>query len=211
MEWKTTPKNSPKFIVFEGIDGSGKTLQLSWFSAWLQKKGYRVFLTEEPMRESATGHFVKIALRSKEKYPPEVYLLLFLQDRINHIENYIKPALKDGKIVLSDRYHFSTLAYQTAQGLEREKIDGVLKALRYEILLPDLTVFIDVPVEVALERIYGRTKGTVDIYEKEEFLKRVRENYLELAKEFGFLVIDGDRDPEEIHEEIVKKVGKFYP
>ncbi len=211
MEWKEVPNTSPRFVVFEGIDGSGKTLQLSWLSAWLQKRKYKVFVTEEPMRESITGHFVKIALKSKEKYPPEIYLLLFLQDRINHIENYIKPALEAGKIVLSDRYHFSTLAYQTAQGIERSKIDGVLKALNYEILQPNLTIFIDVPVEVALERIYGRTKGTVDLYEKEEFLRKVRENYLELAKEFNFLVIDGDRDPEEIHEEIVKRVGKFYP
>ena len=211
MEWKVAPDGSPRFIVFEGIDGSGKTLQMGWLAQWLQKKRYKVFVTEEPMRESPTGYFVKIALKRKEKYPPEVYMLLFLQDRINHIENYIKPALRDGKIVLSDRYHFSTLAYQTAQGVERKKIDNVLRALGYEILLPDLTIFVDIPPEVAIERVYGRTKTPVDLYEREEFLRKVRENYLKLAKEFGFLVVDGNREPEEIHREIRERLERFYP
>ena len=197
-----------RFIVFEGIDGSGKTLQALWLTTWLQRNGLRVFLTEEPMRDSLTGYFVKAALKSKEKYPPEVYLLLFLQDRINHIENYIKPALNQGKAVISDRYHYSTLAYQTAQGIRREKIDAVLRALNYNILKPDIVFFIDVPVEVGMERIRGREKAAADLYEKAEFLSKVRKNYLKMAKEEGFVVVDGDREPEEIHQEVVETTKK---
>ena len=199
------------FIVFEGIDGSGKTTQAMMLSNYLLNKGYRVLQTEEPTRELITGFFVKIALRHKDHLPPETYLLLFIADRLNHIENTIRPALSAGKIVISDRYHFSTLAYQTAQGIPRERIDNFIIALGVDILQPDITVFVDTPVDVALERLSDREKGVVDLFERREFLEKVRRNFLSLAEEFNFIRVDGSKDPLTIHKEIIKKIEKRLP
>ena len=207
----SVPKKTIRFLAFEGIDGSGKTTQVLLLSHWLLSRGYNILVTEEPTREFITGYFVKIALRHKDKLPEAAYLLLFLVDRMNHIKNRIMPALDSGKVVISDRYHFSTLAYQTAQGIPREKIDGVLRVLEFEIPLPDLTILIDIPAEIALERLHRREKGIVDLYEKKEFLERVRENYLKLADEYDFMVIDGTEDPLSIHRKIIRKLKKYFP
>ena len=199
------------FIVFEGIDGSGKSTQATMLSNYLMSKGYKVLQTEEPTRELITGFFVKIALKNKSRLPPEAYLLLFITDRLYHIENTLRPALSSGKIVISDRYHFSTLAYQTAQGIPRGRIDGLIDALGVKILQPDITIFVDTPVDEALRRLSGRERDVVDLFEKREFLERVRRNFLSLAEEFNFLRVDGSKDPLTIHKEIVKKIERLLP
>lgn len=209
--YKGAPSTPLKFLAFEGIDGSGKTTQALLLSYWLIERGYRVLITEEPTRELVTGYFVKIALRHKDRLPKETYPLLFLADRLNHIKNIIVPALESGKIVISDRYHFSMLAYQPAQGIDKERIEMILEALEVEIPIPDLTILLDIPVEEALERLTEREKGIVDEFERREFLAKVRENYLKLADEYGFLVVDGTLEPFEIHKKIVKKLRKYFP
>ena len=196
------------FIVFEGIDGSGKTTQYILLSSYLIEKGYNVLLTEEPTREIITGHFVKAALSHKEKFPKEVYLLLFVADRIAHVDKRIRPALEKGKIVISDRYYFSTYAYQVAQGIDEQIVRGLKNFLNINLPEPDIVFYIDVSPDVAIERLYGREKSTVELYEKKEFLEKVRENYLHLAEECGFIVIDGERDILEIQRDIRKEVEK---
>ncbi len=205
------PSTPLRFISFEGIDGSGKTTQTILLSYWLTERGYKVLITEEPTRELVTGYFVKIALRHKDRLPREVYPLLFLADRLNHVKNRILPALESGKIVISDRYHFSMLAYQPAQGIGIEKIETILKVLEVELPIPDLTILLDIPVEEALERLAEREKGIVDEFERREFLSKVRENYLKLADEYGFLVVDGTLEPLEIHKKIIRRLKKYFP
>ncbi len=197
-----------RFIVFEGIDGCGKTTQALLLATRLREDGYRVLFTEEPTRDLVTGNLVKLLLKSKETPPPESYLLLFLADRIHHMKNRIGPALERGEVVISDRYHYSSLAYQGAQGVEMGRIDGVLEVLGVELIEPDVVFLVDVPVEVALERM-AKVRNTTEVYEKREFLEKVRENYLRLAEKLGFVVVNGDRDVEEIHGEIYEKVKEL--
>ncbi|NPA86380.1 MAG: dTMP kinase [Candidatus Diapherotrites archaeon] len=203
--------DAPRFIVFEGIDGSGKTTQALLLHHWLSRRGYKVLLTEEPTRDLLTGYFVKILLRSKDRYPPITYLSLFLLDRLAHQEKEIKPALQEGKVVISDRHHFSTLAYQTAMGIEREVIDRLTDFIFQDFFWPDLVIYIDLPPEEAMKRVESRGKTSSELFEKIEFLRKVRENYLKLAEEYNFLVVDGQRNPVSIHEEIVKKLEPLFP
>ncbi len=191
------------FIVIEGIDGSGKTTQAQLLYAYLLKKGYKVHLTAEPSPH-VTGNALKLLLRSKEKLPKGVLLLSFLADRITHTENTIKPLLKEGYIVISDRYHPSTLAYQRVEGFEERDINTVLKVLGASLPIPDVVIYIDVSPEVAMERM--RRRSSRAIYEELEFLRQVRERYLSMK---DIVVVNGERDPITIHKEVVSIVEKL--
>ncbi len=204
------PSKIARFVVFEGIDGSGKTTQALLLNYWLISKGYKTVFTQEPTQHSVTGALLRIVLTSRETLPKESYLTLFLLDRKYHTEKIIRPSLESGHVVISDRYHFSTLAYQTAQGIPREKIDALVDLLEVNIETPDITILIDIDPETAISRI-GDRKKAVSLFEKKDFLSRVRENYLKLAEEFNFLVIDGSEDVFKIHRKIIRKVRKYFP
>jgi dTMP kinase len=189
-----------KLIVFEGIDGAGLTTQAQLLEKRLKEKKYDVVLTKEPTN-NLIGGIIRAALKKEWATSNRTLQLLFSADRAHHLEKEIIPALENGKIVISDRYFISTIAYGM---IELEK--DWLKALNSKFLLPDIIFIIDVPVEVSIERIKASRFG-FELFEEKKKLEKIRNNFLELSKEYkNCFVINGNRSIEEVHKEIVKIV-----
>ena len=143
-----------KFIVIEGLDGSGKSAQVELLVSFLESNppaggGKKVILTKEPTIDSEAGRKVKQALKKEIKIEPIELQSLYIQDRKEHLENKIIPALKEGKFVVSSRYAFSTFAYGACDGLDMD----LLIKMNEHFLLPDLTIIIDVSAESCVQRI----------------------------------------------------------
>jgi len=204
-----------KFVVFEGIDGSGKSTQFRLFCENLKKRGYGTTETHEPTK-NPIGDLISRRLRSKTDLPSDIngviYVLRFYADRIEH-NKMIKDELKKNKIVVSDRYYHSTIAYQQTQGLDVGFITDFHKKLVRKgcVKVPDLTFFVDVPAEEAIRRIDERAKekDKVHIFEHLEFLKKLRGNYLKLKEilDENIVIIDGTGTVEEVQERIWKESG----
>jgi dTMP kinase len=189
-----------KLIVFEGIDGAGLTTQSQMLEKYLKEKKYEVVLTKEPTN-NLIGGIIRAALKKEWLTSNRTLQLLFSADRAHHLEKEIIPALEDGKIVISDRYFISTIAYGM---IELEK--DWLKALNSKFLLPDIIFIIDVPAEISIERIKASRFG-FELFEEKKKLEKIRNNFLELSKEYkNCFVINGNRSIEEVHKEIVKIV-----
>jgi dTMP kinase len=189
-----------KFIVFEGLDGSGQSTQVSLLTDFLIKKGFDVVTTKEPTSDSQTSKKIRKILDEKEKVPPNELQKLFAQDRKEHLENLIIPALKAGKIVISDRYFFSSLAYGAASGLD---LNWLIK-LNDNFLLPDLTFLLKVRPGICISRIEKRGNPR-DFFEKEEVLSKVWDKYKILPKRFkNIIVINGERLIREVFADIRK-------
>ena len=198
------------FITFEGGDGSGKTTQINLLATWLESKGKTVVLTREPGGTDLGVELRDIILHRAGFIAPRAEALLYAADRSHHIHTLVKPALDRGDIVLQDRYLDSSVAYQGAgRVLDPDEVRE-LSLWGTERLMPQLTVLIDVPASVArarmaqTERKYDRLEA-----EAEDFHTRVRESYLALAaaEPDRFLVVDGERPIQEIHEAIVSTVS----
>ena len=201
-----------KFITFEGIDGSGKSTQLRMLAAHLRGHGIDIIVSCEPGGTPLGRRLREAFLETSETVAPMAELLSFAADRAQHVEHLIKPALASGKIVISDRYADATAAYQGAgRGFTREQIGQVI-SLATGGLKPDLTLFFDIPVEVALRRMTTRedshTKKNRMDEETADFYSRVREEYLRIAASESerFRIIDADRPPEEVHQEVLECV-----
>ncbi len=192
-----------KFIVFEGIDKSGKHTQAKMLLEHLKAKGVTAIYTEEPTPDNPAGRLIKDWLAGKfELKSGEAITLLYTADRYEHLKNVILPALAEGKVVVCDRYYYSTIAYESAIfGVQQEWI----KKLHEEVRKPDVTIFIDIDPEVSLARKRARPD---DRLEKAEFLEKVRDTYKRMAKEEGFFVINGDRTKEDIAGEIKRIVDR---
>jgi dTMP kinase len=179
------------FITFEGIEGSGKSLQIAQAATHLKKRGIPYLLTREP-----GGTQFGMALREVLLKPdgvqrePWAELLLYLADRHQHLKELIEPALKQGQVVLCDRYHDATRAYQgAARGISQEEIEKAAQLLG--ILEPDQTILLDIDPEAGLSR--ARRRNSLDPsaaaegrFEEEDisFHTRVRMAYLDLAARF---------------------------
>ena len=170
-----------KFIVFEGLDGSGKGTMLARTAEWLfnSNPGYdKILLTREPTYSGAGKQIRKMLKSDKEPLTKSKQLLqLYFEDRKEHLEKVIKPALQLGSIVLCDRYKYSTICYQQAQGIPVEKIIS----LHSRMLVPDLVLVLDAEPETALQRIRS-SRSVIEKFEKDFFLEELRENYLALKK-----------------------------
>ena len=169
------------FITFEGADGSGKTTQLNNIKNFLEEKGFDVVITREPGSLELGQKIRNILLHYDGVVADRCEIFLFLADRAQHVETFIKPAIEEGKIVLCDRHTDSTIAYQ---GYGRNQDVELLKSLN-EIavngLKPDLTMLFDVSTETAQERV-GSEKDRMESAGI-EFHRKVRQGYLELYKE----------------------------
>ncbi|MEM2935608.1 MAG: dTMP kinase [Candidatus Bathyarchaeia archaeon] len=189
------------FICIEGLDASGKTTQARLLVEELNRRGFEAVYTTEPSR-GEIGRFIRRWVLQREgRVPSVVEALLFAVDRIDHVEREIKPALKEGKIVVSDRYVYSSLAYQGAAGLDLDWIREINRLA----LTPDLAIYIDVPPETVFERI--RRKKTV--MEDLQTQRRVREVYMSLVKAGTLVCIDGNRPAEEVSKDILSVVTDF--
>lgn len=187
-----------KFIVIEGLDGSGKSAQVDLLSDFLKQKGYDVLLRNEPTSDSKIGRKIRQILKGEIKAAPMERQKLFVQDRKEHLENKIIPALNEGKIVICSRYFFSTIAYGTADGLEMETLVNMNK----DFLLPDATIIINVSPKECIRRIEER--GQIkELFEKEKKLEKVSEIYKKFDKMFnGIHWIDGEKSISEVFEQI---------
>ncbi len=160
------------FIVIEGLDGSGKTTQATLLANRLSQS-YTVLLTAEPSR-GKIGTFIREGcLYEDKRLPIEAEALLFAADRIEHMQKELRPALEDGKLVICDRYVYSSLAYQGSAGLSLDWI----KTMNARALQPDFSIFIDVPPERVLERLQ-RKKSVMETLETQQ---KVREVYLKFV------------------------------
>jgi len=139
------------FIVFEGIDGSGKSEQYGRLTERL-KKDYDVLATAEPTKGMPIGNLIRQVLYGNEETSEESLALLFAADRVDHTEKKIKPALEDGKVVISDRYVYSSLAYQS-RGMNKELDLDWVKTINRYTLEPDVVIFLDITPEEGQKRL----------------------------------------------------------
>ncbi|MFN6016221.1 MAG: dTMP kinase [Verrucomicrobiota bacterium] len=193
------------FIVIEGIDGTGKSTQSKRLAEWFRSRGREVVLSREPtdgpwgkkLRESATTG----------RLSAEEELECFLNDRREHVEMSIKPALAEGKVVILDRYYFSTMAYQGARGFDPAEIRR-----RNEVFAPqpDLLLILDLSVESAHGRI-GARGDTANEFEQRDTLSRCREIFLSLRDEPFACVIDAEPSLNEVTADILSVVTAKFP
>ncbi|NMX21226.1 dTMP kinase [ANME-1 cluster archaeon GoMg4] len=189
-------------IVIEGLDGAGLSTQAAALAEYLGGKNRMVMLTKEPTA-SPIGKLIKSALNRNPELSLFALQLLFAADRAEHLEKEIEPALRANKIVISDRYILSSLAF----GAVDNDIE-FLKLINSRFRKPDLTVIIDTPPRVCLERI-TRTRDNVELFEEEKRLEKVREQFLALKSYFeNTFILDGDREKAKVYREIQEVVER---
>ena len=185
-----------RFLVLEGIDGSGKTEQTRRLAAWLERSGHRVVSTREPTDGDFGRRYRAWACGEFEASPDDV-LEMFLADRREHLARVVLPALARGEIVVCDRYKHSTLAYQAAQGLDRARLRALFDTPEFPE--PDLVLWLRVPVSRALLRMGA---NATERFERAEFLERVDAEYARL----GLDEIDASAAPEAVERAIRARV-----
>lgn len=199
------------FIVFEGIEGAGKSTQIELLAGRLRARGLDPVLTREP-GGTPLGEKLREYLLAKHKARPDprVEAFLMVADRADHVIRVLRPSLEQGRMVLCDRYEDATHAYQGGgSGVENQHLVA-LNRLATGGLRPDVVVFLDLPAADAAQRL--RCRGTVDAdrfeSEPETFFARVRKSYLELAsREPGrWLILDARRAKEELADDIENRV-----
>lgn len=198
------------FITFEGGEGCGKSIQSRALFRWLLKQSIPTILIHEPGGTPLGEKVRRLLKRGKSEMSPLTELLLFNASRSQLVNDIIKPNLKQGKVVICDRFADSTIAYQGyGRGLDL-KVVKELNHIATQGLKPDLTILLDVPAEIGLAR---KCKGSPDRFEREDldFHQRVREGFLKLADEEPerFLVVDGKQEREKIAGIIGKSVSKL--
>lgn len=191
--------NKGFFIVIEGLDGSGKTTQTKLLVKKL-RKSHNAMRTTEPSK-GKIGKFIKsYCLNIEKRGSATVEALLFAADRVEHIEAEVKPALYNGRLVVSDRYVYSSLAYQGATGLD---VDWI-RRINAKSMKPDLAIYIDVDPEIVVKRL----KPCKSIMENLETQRKVRDVYLRFVKSGDLVKIDGNRSTKVVASDILATVLK---
>jgi len=202
------------FITFEGIEGSGKTTQIRHAAEFLEKHGFECVATREPGGTKIGEKIRAILLDPENKdMDPAVELLLYTADRTQHVKELVNPLLAAGKTVVCDRYYDATVVYQgVARGLDIELIHNLHKLLLKD-LKPDITILLDLPVELGLSRAWkqlenGTRTGFESRFEEETlaFHQKVRTGYLELARlePERFRIIDASRNEHQVRKKIIE-------
>ena len=211
-----------KFVTFEGIEGCGKSTQVRLAGDYLKKHGVPFITTEEPGGTPLGRRIRALLLRKPAKGAarmlPEAELLLFCAARAQHVRELILPSLREGKVVLCDRFSDATTAYQGfGRGLDRDAIRRI-DAFSTDGLTPGLTLLFDLPVETGLKRALARIAGNKgvpaeDRFEREalEFHRNVREGYLSLARSEPerFRIIDASKDISSVNLDVSRHLAKF--
>jgi dTMP kinase len=188
------------FICIEGLDGCGKTTQAKLLAKKLGKN-YNAIYTAEPSRGKIGTYIRNSYLYGEKRFSIALEALLFAADRIEHLEREVLPALDEGNIVISDRYVYSSLAYQGATGLSLEWIEKINE----HALKPDLGVFIDIELETAMNRL----KAKKSVMENTATLQKVRHVYMKFVAKGELVRIDGNRAKAEVAEALANVVLKF--
>ena len=169
------------FITFEGIEGSGKSSLIAKLKKYFKNSMIETFFSKEPGGTDLGKEIRNILLNPKSSISPESELLLLMADRAEHVQKKIQPNLLKNKVIFCDRYIDSTLAYQgSGRNLDKKAIEELFNAFNFPV--PDLTILLDVPVQVGLQR--ARKRDELDRFEKEDlnFHENIRRAYLDLAK-----------------------------
>jgi dTMP kinase len=188
------------FIVVEGLDGSGKTTQANLLARKLSEN-HKVFCTAEPS-QGKIGTFIREGCLYEEKrLPIEAEALLFAADRIEHMQKEISPALAEDKIVICDRYIYSSLAYQGSTGLSLDWINTI----NARALQPDFSLFIDVSPELVLERLH-RKKSVMETLETQQ---KVRKIYMKFVEKGELILINGEKPKDIVANEIFSEISSL--
>ena len=195
-----------KFITIEGSEGVGKSTNIEFISNYLKSKDITTIETREPGGTKTAEEIRKVLLNTEGETVPEIAeLLLFFAARSFHVENLIKPAINQGHYVICDRFSDATIAYQGyGRGFDVKDIN-IIAAWVQKKLQPDLTILLDAPAEIGMQR--AKNRGSIDRMETEDisFYERVRQGYLELANEHKdrFVVIDASQSLKLVQAEIL--------
>ena len=193
-----------KFIVFEGLDGAGSSTQIELLTRALKKKGRNVVITKEPTN-NIIGGLIRGQLTKDWNSSMECLQLLFAADRAHHLDRLIIPALKIGKIVLCDRYFFSTVAFGSLD-LDR----NWLLEINDQFILPDLIILLKVSPRECLKRMH-EDRFQLELFEEEKKLQKVWKTYMWLAKKFPQVkLINGEKEVEKVASEIFLTFGRKY-
>jgi dTMP kinase len=201
-----------RFVVFEGLDGSGKTTQMSRIQKRLTGMGIDAVTTCEPTN-GPVGSLIRDMLEGRISSDPQTIAALFAADRTDHLvkpETGVRALVEKGRVVLCDRYYFSSYAYH-ARDMDLEWII-TLNSVNAQIIRPDLTLFIDVAPETCLDRIRAGRQH-LDMYEKIDILKQVRHNYFaafdRLRDKEKVVIVDGNGSEDAVKESIWPHLKPF--
>jgi dTMP kinase len=192
-----------QLIAFEGIDGCGKSTQLGRLADVAAASGLDPLRTREPT-DGPFGRRIRTMARSDRRVAPEQELRWFVEDRRAHVAEVIAPALAAGRLVLSDRYYLSSVAYQGARGLDWLRI---LEDSEAEFPLPDLALILQVAPERGLERVQTRGGAAEPAFEELDFLRRVASTFDAIDRDY-IVRIDGDDEPDRVHERVLSLLAE---
>ena len=195
------------FITFEGIEGSGKSTQIQLLKEFFEKNSLDAVFTKEPGSTEIGKEIRSILLNKENKILPHTEIFLIFADRLQHVHEFIKPKLIEGKTVISDRYYDSSIAYQgQRKGINKAEIYDLISKL--DLPTPDITFLLDLPVELGLKR--AKNRASLDRFESEEiaFHEGVRQNYLDLHQQNAkrIIKIDASQNSTDIFFNILEKL-----
>ena len=195
------------FIVLDGLDGSGKGEMVNRLASYLESKSHKVLKTTEPTDSEYGKKAKEISLNEQDPMKgSEECLRLYTKDREEHLKNEILPALSQGITVISDRYYYSTMAYQNVQGIALSKVIEANKGFRK----PDIAFILDIPAKLALERI-GKRGNQIEKFEKYDFIVILKDKFLNLFThiDHNIKVIDASKSKEQVFNQIKKEIDKI--
>ena len=205
------------YIVLEGIDGSGKTTQIEKLQEYFAANGQEVVSTREPRKdEGLIGELIQKILSGSAKVPAVAIQYLFSADRRMHHAELIEPSLESGKMVISDRCFWSAVPYGildldeefNENSAHRILVSQSILSMYHQFIAPDITIYLDIPVERAMDRLSKKVHEK-EIYEEKTKILKAKEGYDWLIKEFPdeFTVIDGTQSVEKVTEEILARIS----
>ena len=207
------PRKRGMLITIEGIDGCGKSTQLQKIATFLQSRQIPYHITCEPTKNDI-GQLLRKYL--KQKTVPTIDALLFAADRLDHCHREILPALQSNKLVISDRYVLSSIAYQSLQCEELGVTTEWIATINQFCIVPDLIILLDLDPTIALQRRYNETEmQNREKFEEITFQSRLRNRYLQLVEDrfngWNYAVVDASRNSDDVFASIVKVFVTFLP
>lgn len=192
-------------VSIEGIDGAGKSTQIRLLAEWLREHGVDAVILKEPT-DGIYGRQIRQNAAAHRHVSPEEEMRLFMLDRREDVRDNILPALEAGKLVVMDRYYQSNMAYQGARGLDPAQIEAENERFSP---VPDLVIVLDIDPAIGLSRITNHRKTALDSFEKEEYLRRVREIFLAIGRKPNGVIVDASQPLEKVHEAVVLAIKQF--
>lgn len=206
------------YIVLEGTEASGKSTQLKELASYFKKQGKEVVTTREPRKEGIIGDMVHKILLGDLKLNPVAFQYLFSADRMLNHTDVIEPALKEGKVVISDRNFWSAIVYgildRSEKGFKKESMDQLLVAqsilsFYHQFIVPDFTFYLKIPIEVSLKRLRGKSEMK-EIYEEEDKIRTIIKGYNFIAKNFSEEItpINGTQSIDQVTKNMIEIITK---